>query len=77
MPLYPLLKILGLHNIDEFWNKVLVSVKGKIPFTLHEYGIKKIDINWLLDLSLTKGRMNNNIIELSRNDVLNILEEIY
>lgn len=92
MPLYPLLKInevgiqnklshllkiLQLHNIDEFWNKVLISVKGKIPFTLHEYGIKKTDINWLLDLSFTKSRMDNSIIELSRNDVLNILEEIY
>ncbi len=40
-----LLKILQLHNIDEFWNKVLISVKDKIPFTLHEYGIKKTDIN--------------------------------
>jgi len=92
MPLYPLLKIneiaiqsklsnllkiLQLNSINEFWNKVLISVKGKIPFTLHEYGIKKADINWLLDLSFTKGRMDNNIVELSRNDVLNILEEIY
>lgn len=92
MSLYPLLKInekaiqnkianllnvLQLSSIDEFWNKVLGTVKNRIPFSLHEYGIKKRDLNWLLDLSFTKDRMDNNVRELSKRDVFKILEEMY
>lgn len=92
MPLYPLMKInekaiqnkieallniLQLKSIDEVLKKVLVTVKIKIPFSLHEYGIKKADLDWLLDLTFTKGRMDNNIIDLSKKEVMEILKEIY
>ncbi len=92
MPLYPLLKIneremgekivdllhiLKMGDINELWDKVLIAVENRIPFTLHEYGIKKDDLNWLSDLSFYKDRIDNNVVELNRNDVLNILEEIY
>lgn len=92
MPLYSLLKInqeaikskidkflniLQLGSIDEFWDKVLTSVKNKVSFTLQEYGVKETDLNWLLDLSFMKGRIDNNIVDLNKSDVLKILEEIY
>ncbi|MDY6967068.1 MAG: phosphonoacetaldehyde reductase [Spirochaetota bacterium] len=92
MPLFPLLKInqntiqykidnllniLRLNNIEELWRDVLNSVISKIPFTLQEFGVKKSDINWLVDMSFTKDRMANNIVNLNKNDVYNILKDIY
>jgi alcohol dehydrogenase class IV len=92
MPLYPLMKInkkaihnkidallnvLQLKSIDEVLNKVVGTVKNKIPFNLHEYGVKKADLDWLLDLTFTKGRMDNNIVDLSKKEVMEILKEIY
>ena len=35
------------------------------------------DINWLVDQSFTKGRMDNNIVELTKNDVHYILKSLY
>ena len=92
MPIYPLLEInyklikqeidellkkLQLQSIEEIWNKILNAVKNKIPYTLHEYGIKNSDLKWLVDKSFSKGRMDNNIVDLDKNNVLNILNEIY
>jgi len=72
-----LLKKLNFKDIDELWQRVLQSVKGKIPYRLEEFGIKKKDLEWLNDLCFTKDRMENNIVKLDKNDVSMILEEIY
>jgi len=92
MPLYPLLKVnsesiqeeiekllytIQIESIEEMLGKVFGSVKIKIPFTLREYGVKEEDLKWLVDESFNKGRMDNNIIDLNRNNVLKILKEIY
>jgi alcohol dehydrogenase class IV len=92
MPIYPLLKIneeamgdkisnlldmLKFKSVDKLWDRISKVVENRIPFSLHEYGVKKTDLNWLVDLSFTKGRIDNNTIELEKKDVLSILNEIY
>jgi phosphonate metabolism-associated iron-containing alcohol dehydrogenase len=63
-------------SIDELWVKLKKSINGKIKFSLQEYGINPDDITQLLEESFTKGRMDNNIVKLNREDVKNILIEV-
>jgi len=91
LPLYPLLKInekairselkdlfdrLRIKSIDELWSRILDGIKGKVSLSLSEAGVGKGDIDWLADLSLAQSRMNNNVVELSQDDVRGILEMI-
>ena len=48
-----------------------------VPNRLNEWGIEKNTINQIVDESFTKGRMDNNIIDLSKNDIRNILKQVY
>ena len=92
MPLFPLLKInqsaiqteldelfcrLKVKSVDELWAKIEAGIANKIPFRLSEFGVKKGALQDLVDLSFTKGRMDNNIIKLSKKDVHYVLETIY
>ena len=92
LPLYPLLKInekairselkelfeqLKIQSVDELWRLILDGVKGKVPLSLSESGVRKGDMDWLAGLSLAQSRMNNNIVELSQDDVRGILEMIF
>lgn len=92
MPLYPLLKInqaaiqseleelfnrLQVNSVDALWAIIEAGVENKIPFKLSEFGVKKEDLQGLIDLSFTKGRMDNNIVQLSEKDVRHVLEVIY
>ena len=56
--------------------KIKTVPKGIIPYTLSEWGIKKTDLPQLVDESFTKGRMDNNIIDLTNKQVLEILHSI-
>ena len=51
--------------------------KGVIPYTLDAWGILENQLPKLADESFTKGRMNNNIVDLKTEDVLIILKELY
>jgi alcohol dehydrogenase len=70
-----LLNYTKISSIDELWVKLINSINGKIKFSLQEYGISQDDITLLLEESFTKGRMDNNIVKLSREDVKKILLE--
>jgi alcohol dehydrogenase class IV len=48
-----------------------------IPYSLKEWGITKNQIPKLASDSFTKGRMDNNIVDLNKEDVYSILESIY
>ena len=88
--LVPLLEINGkqiknpLDNIcqtlnitfDELIQKIKKIPKGVIPYTLSEWGVAKSDLPQLVDESFTKGRMDNNIIDLTKDQVLEILQMI-
>tara|TARA_Y100000591_G_C21855074_1_gene715039 strand:+ start:30380 stop:31480 length:1101 start_codon:yes stop_codon:yes gene_type:complete len=48
-----------------------------VPYSLNEWGISEDDLPKLAKESFTKGRMDNNIVDLSVGDVLDILKKVY
>lgn len=92
LPLKPLLKInkeaikhkleilwerLAVSGEEQFWKEIEPVIKGRIPFQLREFSIKKDELSGLVKKSFTKGRMDNNMVDLTEEDVLHILQEIY
>ena len=92
MPLIPLLLInkdsiandlsnilsnLKCNYIDELIEIIRDIPRDIIKFRLRDWGVKKKELPNLVRLSFTKGRMDNNIVELTNNNVKNILFEIY
>jgi len=91
MPLIPLLKInfrnatlnlvlkdLNLNNLDELANTIFEIPNNIISLKLKDWGISKSDIEKLIIPNCYhKGRMENNIIRLTNNDLSNILYEMY
>ena len=71
-------KICGILNItiDELIQKIKAIPKGIIPYTLSEWGIQENDLPQLVEESFTKGRMDNNIVDLTQDDVFDILNYI-
>ena len=54
------------------------SIPEKIlPFDLKGWGLSRDDLDKISNESFTKGRMDNNIVDLSVSDVLRILNNIY
>ena len=62
---------------DELKETIKAIPQGVIPYTLDEWGIPEDQLPKLADESFTKGRIDNNIVDLTTDDVLNILNEIY
>ena len=92
MPLRPLLEInrikiqpkldlilehLDFTDSDQIWTSLEQSLVGKVKFRLRDYGIDRNDLTWIKDECFTKGRMENNIIELSADDVESILDAMF
>ena len=50
--------------------------EGTLPFRLSAYGVTARDLPRIADAANTKGRMDNNPRELTREDVLEILREV-
>ena len=63
-------------TFDELIQKIKAIPKGIIPYTLYEWGIQENDLPQLVEESFTKGRMDNNIVDLTQDDVLDILNYI-
>ncbi len=92
MPLFPLLKInsekmvekldrlfmnCDVKSIEELEERIKRGVKGKVPFSLEEFGVGEDELDGLVGESFTKERMANNIVELSGENVRDILGAIY
>ena len=43
----------------------------------HDWGMRKNDIDFIVEKSFTKGRMENNIVNLNESNVKEILEKIF
>ena len=90
LSLIPLLEINGKHikesldkichslevTYDELIQKIKAIPEGIIPYTLSEWGIQENDLPQLVEESFTKGRMDNNIVDLTKDDVFDILNYI-
>ena len=70
-----LIKELTIPQMNTFWDDIDGCIKGKIKYSLNAFGIKEDELDKLVNLCFTKGRMDNNIKELTRTDVKEILEE--
>ena len=89
--LLPLLEINGkfikepidriCNNLELTYNELKQTIKAipqdVIPYTLKAWGIPEDQLPKLAGESFTKGRMNNNIVDLKTDDVLMILKELY
>ena len=69
------------NNNELTYNELYQNIKSLpekvIPYTLEEWGIPKSQLKKLASESFTKGRMENNIVDLSEKDVISILESIF
>lgn len=70
-----LLKTLGT-DITGLKEQIADIPRGVVKFTLSEWGIKADDFDDIVDRSFTKSRISNNIVDLSKEDVKNLLYEI-
>ena len=89
--LIPLLEINGklikepleriCNNNELTYDELIQTIKGipqgVVPYTLGEWGIPENQLTKLAAESFTKGRMDNNIVDLNTDDVLKILKGLY
>jgi len=70
-----LLKTLGtdIHGLKD---QIADIPLGVVKFTLSDWGIKEADFDNIVERSFTKSRISNNIVDLSKEDVNNLLYEI-
>lgn len=92
MPLIPLIELnqkaikvelnqirenLSLKGNDDL-KSLIKSIPGEyLKFRLKDWGVNKNDLAKLVDHSFTKGRMDNNIVDLAKDDVAWILNEMF
>ena len=71
-------EILNYLSLD--FNGLINNIKSIpediLPFRLKDWGIPKSDFSSLVRKSFTKGRMENNIIDLEPSDVMKIFQDI-
>lgn len=92
LPLLPLLKInkssienelelimkkLDMHKFSELESCIKRIPEKIINFNLKSWGVAQSDLPVLVDQSFTKGRIDNNIVDLDKNDILSILKYIF
>jgi alcohol dehydrogenase class IV len=71
-----LLEALKVNNPEELQDWIDNIAREIINMRLSEFGIKANDIDELVELSFTQGRMDNNPVDLTPGDVRAILEQI-
>ena len=64
-------------GIDELANTLLDIPANIISFKLKDWGVRKSELSQIASESFTKGRKENNIINLSEDMVLKILMDVY
>ena len=62
---------------DELKQTIREIPHGIVPYTLIKWGISEDQLPKLADESFTKGRIDNNIVDLNKTDVIQILENIF
>tara|TARA_B100000029_G_C17568488_1_gene955820 strand:+ start:236 stop:1333 length:1098 start_codon:yes stop_codon:yes gene_type:complete len=64
-------------SFDELINKIEEIPEGVISYKLRDWGVLESELPDITKDSFTKGRIDNNIVDLDRNDILNILKSVY
>ena len=68
---------LNLKDFSELQEILIELVMQNGKNRLRKFGVDKHDLNWLVNQSNTKGRMENNIVDLTNLDIMEILKKIY
>jgi phosphonate metabolism-associated iron-containing alcohol dehydrogenase len=63
-------------DFEELKNQINNIPEDIVDFNLSAWGIQSSDFDEIVDKTFTKSRISNNIIDLSREDIYNILYEI-
>lgn len=66
-----------LSDLEELKARIGMIPEGHLPYRLQEWGIRKEQLEVLANQSFTRGRMDNNIIDVTIDHVQNILEVTY
>ena len=92
LPLLPLLQInkgiiekelnliiqkLGMNTVNELEDCIKLIPGNTLKFNLKSWDVDKSDIFALAKQSFTRGRMDNNIIDLTRRNVVEILRQMF
>ena len=72
-----LLNFIEIKDYNLFWERIWNVSKKYIPYSLHEFNLDKSNLNLIVNESFTKGRIDNNITDLSKKDIHRILEVIF
>ena len=70
-------RLTNLNGLEELKTAVGRIPEGQLSYRLRDWGIEKGQLGELVNQSFTRGRMNNNIIDLTVDHVQHILEDIY
>ena len=91
MPIVPLLRIneeaiqnelgkiyseLHIQSLSELERLILRIADGIIDYSLSEWGVKQTEIDYIVGRSFTKSRMENNIVDLSKNEIQLVFESL-
>lgn len=68
---------LRLSGLEQLKASIREIPAGYLQYRLRDWGARHDQLDWLTGQCFTKGRMDNNIVDLTRDQVRNILEEIY
>ena len=72
-----IIKKLKLNDISELEERIKRIPGDILKFNLQSWGVSQSDISDLIKQSFTKGRMDNNIVDLTKSQVRQIIEKIY
>ena len=73
-----MLDALGVANADELEAKISGYLRrAALPVSLQEWGVKREELRRLSQFGVTKGRADNNPVEINPDNILNILEQAY
>lgn len=73
-----LLEAYGAKTMEEAGQRVIAILeKAGIAYKLSDWKVKKEELEELAESCFTKGRMENNPVDLSKQDVVEILENIW
>lgn len=73
-----LLEAYGAKTMEEAGQRVIAILeKAGIAYKLSDWKVKKEELEELAESCFTKGRMENNPVDLSKKDVVEILENIW
>ena len=73
-----LLQALGVSGAEELKERIdsILRRSGQ-PCSLHAWGVGTEDLPHLAELGITKGRADNNPVEVTAENILSVLEEIF